>query len=87
MSFEINSGTKSKIIGPAKLTLQQITDTQETKYRINLIYGDFIQMEGNQTPQNVELAVNDMVIKQVDKSKPVNFQFINNGANHIIKNN
>ena len=87
MSFEINSGTKSKIIGPAKLTLQQITDSKETKYRINLIYGDFIQMEGNQTPQNVELAVNDMLIKQADKNKPVNFQFINNWNNHIIKNN
>jgi hypothetical protein len=44
-------------------------------------------MEGNATQQNVELAVNDMVIKQADKNKPVNFQFINNGDNHIIKNN
>jgi hypothetical protein len=44
-------------------------------------------MEGNETPQNVELAVNDMLIKQADTNKPVNFQFINNGSNHIIKNN
>ncbi|MEI7563142.1 MAG: hypothetical protein WCJ39_05770, partial [bacterium] len=44
-------------------------------------------MEGNATQQNVELSVNDMLIKQADKSEPVNFQFINNGNNHIIKNN
>lgn len=77
MVFEISSGTKSKIIGPAKLTLQKISETEETKYRINLVYGDFIQMEGNTTQQNVELAVNDMLIKQADTNKPVNFQFIN----------
>ena len=87
MVFEINSGTKSKIIGPAKLTLQKISETEETKYRIDLVYGDFIEMEGNTTQQNVELSVNDMLIKQADTNKPVNFQFINNGAGHIIKNN
>jgi hypothetical protein len=66
MVFEISSGTKSKIIGPAKLTLQKISDTKtlHTKYKINFIYGDFIQMQGNQTVQNIELAVDDILIKK-----------------------
>lgn len=40
--FEINSGTQSKIIGPAKLIIQK-TDTEN--YKLNLVYGNFIQME------------------------------------------
>jgi hypothetical protein len=40
--FEINSGTQSKIIGPAKLVIQKTTPEN---YKLNLIYGNFIQME------------------------------------------
>jgi len=88
MVFEIDSGTKSKILGPAKLTLQQITEPDSpTKYRINLIYGDFIQMEGTGTVQNVELSVDDILIRQGDQTKPVNFQLINQNGNRILKNN
>lgn len=84
--FEINSGTKSKIIWPAKLTIQKVSE-DTTKYKLNLIYGDYIQMEGTRVPQNVELAIDDILIKQADKTQPMNFQFVNEGKGHIIKNN
>ncbi|MFA6256305.1 MAG: hypothetical protein WC606_03910 [Candidatus Absconditabacterales bacterium] len=83
--FEINSGTQSKIIGPAKLVIQKTTPEN---YKLNLIYGNFIQMEGKQaTTQTIELAINDLTIKQQDKSKPLNFKFIKNGGNQIFQNN
>ena len=83
--FEINSGTQSKIIWPAKLVIQK-TDTND--YKLNLIYGDFIQMEGNQSKsQTIELAINDITVKQQDKSQPLNFKFIKNGKNQIFQNN
>ena len=83
--FEINSGTQSKIIGPAKLIIQK-TNTDD--YKLNLIYGDFMQMEGNaQKTQSIELAINDITIKQQDRSKPLNFKFIKNGNNKIVQNN
>ena len=83
--FEINSGTQSKIIWPAKLVIQK-TDTND--YKLNLIYGDFIQMEGNQDKsQTIELAINDITVKQQDKSQPLNFKFIKNGKNQIFQNN
>lgn len=84
--FEISSGTKSKIIWPAKLTIQKVSE-DTTKYKLNLIYGDYIQMEGTRVPQNVELAIDDILIKQSDKTQPMNFQFVNEGKGHIIKNN
>ncbi len=83
--FEINSGTQSKIIGPAKLTIQK---THTDNYKLNLIYGNFIQMEGNERKtQTIELAINDLTVKQEDKSKPLNFKFIKNGSNQIFQNN
>jgi hypothetical protein len=83
--FEINSGTQSKIIGPAKLVIQK---TNTDNYKLNLIYGNFIQMEGKEEKtQTIELAINDIVIKQQDKSQPFNFKFIKNGKNQIFQNN
>ncbi|MFA7298590.1 MAG: hypothetical protein WC010_03000 [Candidatus Absconditabacterales bacterium] len=83
--FEINSGTKSKIIGPAKLIIQKTTDEN---YKLNLIYGNFIQMEGKQTTaQTIELAINDITVKQQDKSQPLNFKFVKEGKNQIFQNN
>ncbi len=83
--FEINSGTQSKIIGPAKLVIQK---TDSENYKLNLIYGDFIQMEGNQEKdQNIELAINDITIKQKDVHQPINFKFIKRGESQIFQNN
>ena len=83
--FEINSGTQSKIIGPAKLIIQK---TNTENYKLNLIYGNFLQMEGNQEKkQTIELAINDITIKQQDKSKPLNFKFVKNGDDKIFQNN
>ncbi len=83
--FEINSGTQSKIIGPAKLVLQK---TSQENYKLNLIYGDFIQMKGKeQTAQTIELAINDITVQQEDTSKPLNFKFVKNGKNQIFQNN
>jgi len=45
-------------------------------------------MEGNaQKTQSIELAINDITIKQQDRSKPLNFKFIKNGNNKIVQNN
>lgn len=83
--FEINSGAQSKIIGPAKLVIQK-TDTND--YKLNLIYGDFIQVEGKEeNTQTIELAINDITIKQEDKSQPLNFKFVKNGQNQVFQNN
>jgi len=83
--FEIDNGTQSKIIGPAKLVVQK---TPNESYKLNLIYGDFIAMEGKeQKTQTIELAINDITIKQEDITQPVNFKFIKEGSNQIFQNN
>ncbi len=83
--FEINSGTQSKIIGPAKLVIQKTT---MDNYKLNLIYGNFIQIKWNdEQQQTIELAINDIVVKQQNKSQSLNFEFVKNGANQVIKNN
>ena len=45
-------------------------------------------MEGNkEKTQTIELAINDITVKQQDKSQPINFKFIKNGKNQIFQNN
>lgn len=84
--FEIASGgTQSKIIGPAKLIIQQ---THNENYKLNLVYGNYIQMEGNEwKKQTIEVAINDIIVKQQDKSQPLNFKFVKNGEDKIFQNN
>jgi len=85
LAFEINSGAQSKIIGPAKLIIQQ---THDENYKLNLVYGDFIKMEGNERKeQNIELAINDITLKQADETQPLSFEFVKDGDNTVIKNN
>ena len=86
LAFEITSGgAQSKIIGPAKLIIQQ---THDENYKLNLVYGDFIQMEGNEwKTQTIELAINDITVKQEDKSQPLNFKFVKDGDNNVFQNN
>ncbi|MEI6672451.1 MAG: hypothetical protein WCL02_03730 [bacterium] len=45
-------------------------------------------MEGNQNKtQVIELAINDITVKQEDKTQPVNFKFVKDGKNQIFQNN
>ena len=45
-------------------------------------------MEGKeQDNQTIELAINDLTIKQQDKSQPLNFKFIKDGKKQIFQNN
>ena len=44
-------------------------------------------MEGTTIPQNIELAIDDILIKQADKTRPINYQFVNEGKGHVLKNN
>ena len=65
-----------------------IQKTQDENYKLNLIYGNYIQMEGNEwKTQTIELAINDITVKQEDKSQPLNFKFIKDGENKIFQNN
>ncbi|MFA5748332.1 MAG: hypothetical protein WC872_04465 [Candidatus Absconditabacterales bacterium] len=86
MIFHINTGTKAKITGPAEFILQK---TGNDQYKLNLIKGDFLQMQSLQTTnsQNIEVKTDGIVLKQGKKSKSINFQLIKKGENQIVQNN
>ena len=45
-------------------------------------------MEGNEwKTQTIELAINDITVKQEDKSQPLNFKFVKDGDNNVFQNN
>ena len=84
--FHIDTGTQAKITWPAKFTIQKKT---ENNYRINVMYGDYVEMKSLQANnvQWVELSVDDILVSQWSKSSPINYQLIKQGQKHVIKNN
>jgi len=45
-------------------------------------------MEGNERKeQNIELAINDITLKQADETQLLSFEFVKDGDNTVIKNN
>lgn len=84
--FHINSWTKAKITWPAKFVLIK---TQNHNYKLNLLYGEYMEMSSLQSKntQNIQVAVDDIVVSQGENSKPIDFQLVKQGKNHVIKNN
>jgi len=84
--FHIDTWTQAKITGPAKFTIQKKSDNT---YRINLMYGDYVEMKSlqNTNVQDVELSVDDILVSQWSKTSPINYQLIKQGQKHVIKNN
>lgn len=87
--FDIDKSSKAVIKWPAKLILEKFK--KDNKYRITLLEWDFIQMESidQKNIQNIELSVKweNILVKQWDKNKPMNFQLVKQWDKHIVKNN
>ena len=83
--FHINSWTKAKIIGPAKFMLQKNGNTHN--YKLNLIYGDYIEMQSlaQQSHQKIQVNADGIIVSQTD-NKPINFQFMKQGKSSVIAN-
>lgn len=83
--FHINSWTKAKIIGPAKFTLQKNGNTNN--YKLNLIYGDYVEMQSlqQQSHQKIQVNADGIIVSQAD-NKPINFQFMKQGKSSVIAN-
>ncbi|NOZ44251.1 MAG: hypothetical protein GXP45_03850 [bacterium] len=82
--FHIDEKTQAKIKGPALFKLEKDKDL----YTLNLIKGDFLEIQSLQDKNTQEIKVlSDSFSVYQDKSKSkVNFQVINKGKTHIITN-
>ena len=84
--FHIDTGTQAKITWPAKFTIEK---KSENNFRINLMYGDYVEMKSLQAKntQWIELSVDDILVSQWSKSSPINYQLVKQWQKHVIKNN
>lgn len=84
--FNINDGTKAKIIWPAKFVLSK---GWENNFKLKILYGDFVEMSSVQDKNihNIQVSVDDILVTQWEKTKPLDFQLLKEGKNRIIKNN
>lgn len=83
--FHINQWTQAKVVWPAKLSITKLASW----YKLNLIYWDFIELKSLtvNNPQNIEFSTENITIKQSDKTKPINFQFVKQWNDTLLRNN
>lgn len=82
--IHINNSTESKILWPAKFIINKNND----KYRLNLIYWDFIKVKSldQNTDQNIELSTKNFTIKQAN-NQALNFEISKEWEQTLLKNN
>jgi len=86
MVFNIWDNSQVKIPWPAKFILNKYEDN---KYKLNLIYGDFMQMKSltKNNTQDIEIIAQDITLNQNKSNDPMYFELSKNGNKYIVKNN
>lgn len=84
--FHIDNNTKAKIIWPAKFVVNK---KWTSAYKVALLYGEYVEMSSLQKENNhnIELSIDGLVVAQWETKKPIDFQVLKQGKNHVIKNN
>jgi len=78
--FDINSGTKAKIVWPAKFSL----NLEKNKYKLFISQGDFIQIESSDNKQNsMDIILNDI---KISSDKNINLQITKENDQYKINN-
>ncbi|MFC2696206.1 MAG: hypothetical protein ACFN4U_04145 [Candidatus Absconditicoccaceae bacterium] len=89
--FNINEHIKAEILGPAKFIITYIS---EGKYRLSLLEGNFLKLDGNRNVDALEVETEDMAISMTkDEEIALELTKVNNttqvknaGAPLLIKN-
>lgn len=84
--FHIDNNTKAKILWPAKFVVNK---TSTSSYKVALLYGEYVEMSSLQKENNhnIELSIDGLIVAQWETKKPIDFQVVKQGKNHVIKNN
>lgn len=87
MSFSIDDKTKAEVIGPAQFLLEQ-TDEETKSYKMTMFYGDFVAVDSltEQTEQNIEVALQDIVVRQKAWDKPSSYAITKRWDAHLVSN-
>lgn len=82
--FHIDQWTETKVVGPAKFLITKWNNN----YKLNLIYWDFIELKSleDTKPQNIEFSMQNLIVKQSDNTKPINFKLIKEWEKTLLKN-
>jgi len=86
MVFNIGNESQVKIPWPAKFILNKWKDD---KYRLDLIYGDFVHMKSltESNEQYIKVVAQSIVLNQDKSNDPMNFEISKDGNKYVVKNN
>lgn len=80
--FNINNHLKTEIQGPAKFTISQISDG---KYRLYLMEGDFLKIDGQEDTDALQLETQEMTI-ETSKDEKIALELSKKGKKTELKN-
>lgn len=85
LKFNIDEWTQATLIWPAKFTISKQSNDQ---YKLNVIEWNYLEMKSLEAShsQDVQVAVDDMILRK-DEKKPVDFKYIKNSKESVIRNN
>lgn len=89
--FNINDHLKTEVQGPAKFTISQVS---EGKYRLYLMEGSFLRIEGQEETDALQVETDDMMIETTKDEKVAlelskknqKTELKNSGATLLVKN-
>ena len=80
--FNINEHIKAEVQGPAKFT---ITKLSEENYRLSLIEGNYLKLDGEKDSDALEIETHEIVISSA-KNEVLALEFSQNNKNPQLKN-
>jgi len=85
--FHIDWKTQTKILWPAKFTINKNED--ENSYKINLsYYWDMVEIISlkDENHQNIEIETPELTVHSIKNIKPIKFQLIKENGKQIVRN-
>lgn len=80
--FDINDHIKAEVRGPSKFTISKVDDKQ---YRLYLIEGDFLKLEGNEDTDALQVETEELVF-ETQKNTPLAIELTKTKKQTQIKN-
>ncbi len=82
ITFDVIDGSKIRMVGPAKFSIQK---NKNTPYRLYIHEWAFTNIENTKKDQNMEIIVNEHVIIKTGKEN-TNFQIAKKGNDYFVNN-
>ncbi len=86
--FHINEATKTKLIWPAKFSIETIQAWENPQYKLNILQGDFVEVLSleDKPKQTVQVNIWDIIVQEAN-GKALDYKLVKSEKWHVLTNN